>query len=304
MKREIQNKRGSAIILLAISMTAIIGFAALAADVGLMTYNKSKLQNAVDAAALAGAHEIPEDTSLGEIVAEDYLDKNGENVGSLADCDISFEESDKKIVVEATYKVDFFFAKVIGKDSANVTVRAAAINAPVKKVVSGLRPFAVLEEDTEKEGLVTLKVGDKKNADKDDKLGPGNFGAVGLEQDGKDTGANVYRDNIHFGTTGSYWIGKKIDTETGNMAGPTEQGLADLFAAEGDVVVVYVPVVDTLYVNGKKSITIVGFASFELKKSENTVKDEVRGRFVDFVTPGVADPDGEDYGLRAVNLVE
>ena len=141
MKEHFRNKRGSAIILMAISITVVLGFAALAVDVGLMTYHKGKLQNAVDAAALAGAHEIPESIAAGESVAEDYLSDNGEDVASLVSHNIYFEQSNEKIVVEATYKVDFLFARVLGKNSANVLVRAAATNTPTEKMSEGLRPF-------------------------------------------------------------------------------------------------------------------------------------------------------------------
>ncbi|MBP2028302.1 hypothetical protein J2Z35_002103 [Acetoanaerobium pronyense] len=299
--KENLDERGSILVIIAITMVVLLGMTALVTDVGAMALNRNRLQAAADSAALAGAQELPFDTALARSVAEDYLNKN---INNSFTSNIAFSESNQKITVEVTRNVEFSFARILGINDNDVNVSAAAINAPVKSVVSGLRPFAILHEDAEKIGLITLKVGDKKNADKNDRLGPGNFGAVGLLQGHSDNGANVYRDNIHSGTTGNYWIGKQIDTETGNMAGPTEQGLDSLFNAEGSPATIIVPIVDELYVNGKKESTIVGFAAFELREEENTVKDEVSGRFVKFVTLGLGDTGAVDYGVRAVNLVE
>lgn len=299
--RENLDEKGSILVIIAITMVVLLGMTALVTDVGALALNRNRLQAAADSAALAGAQELPVDTGLARSVAEDYLKKN---LGDSYSPTISFSESNQRITVELRRNVEFSFARVLGINASDVNVRAAAINAPARSVLSGLRPFAILLEDAEKTGLVTLKVGDKKNADEDDRLGPGNFGAIGLLQGNSDNGANVYRDNVHKGTTGNYWIGKKVDTETGNMAGPTEQGLERLFNVEGSPAIIILPVVDELYVNGKKPATIVGFAAFEVRKEENTVKEEVSGRFVRFVTLGVGDTGGVDYGVRAVNLVE
>lgn len=324
MKIEIDNDRGNAIIFLAISIAVLLGFAALAVDVGLMTYHKSKLQNAVDAAALAAAHEIPESTTLGESVAKEYLSNNGEDVGSLVSHNIYFEESDQKIVVEATYKVDFFFARVMGKDSANVSVRAAATNKPASDEVGGLRPFGVVwnKGTLFEEGKpLVLKIG---SGDPDETYGPGNFGPVGLDG----PGGKVYSDTILHGSDSSYSIDDKVDTETGNMIGPTLKALDDLKAAveakygPGSPVIIYVPLVNTMDVSGTKPVTITGFASFEItgwsegeetitytdKKGEEKTKKVKKGivnaKFTKHVTPGFSKPGTEDTGLRVVNLVE
>ena len=56
--RTLNNKRGQAVIYLALLLFVLVGFAALVIDLGYMYVNKAKLQNAADAAALAGAGKI------------------------------------------------------------------------------------------------------------------------------------------------------------------------------------------------------------------------------------------------------
>jgi Putative Flp pilus-assembly TadE/G-like len=64
MRKKINNK-GIAVIFLAISMIVLIAFVGLAVDIGYMYVAKGQLQNAVDAAALAGAARIkPSDSPV------------------------------------------------------------------------------------------------------------------------------------------------------------------------------------------------------------------------------------------------
>ena len=55
MFKYIRNESGQAMVFVALFLVVLMGFAALAVDVGAMTVQRSKLQNAADAAALAGA---------------------------------------------------------------------------------------------------------------------------------------------------------------------------------------------------------------------------------------------------------
>ena len=53
------NQRGGAAILFAVSATVLIGFGAMAVDVGNFFYEKRKLQTANDLAVLAAASDLP-----------------------------------------------------------------------------------------------------------------------------------------------------------------------------------------------------------------------------------------------------
>jgi Flp pilus assembly protein TadG len=56
--KQFANKKGTVAVLVGLLIFAFIGFAALAIDIGHLFVVRNELQNAADAAALAGAHEL------------------------------------------------------------------------------------------------------------------------------------------------------------------------------------------------------------------------------------------------------
>src|SRR6188474_1170863 len=58
MKRLLSNSRGSALILVAGSLAAMIGLTALVVDGGFGLVTRNELHNVADAAALAGARKL------------------------------------------------------------------------------------------------------------------------------------------------------------------------------------------------------------------------------------------------------
>ncbi len=82
------KSRGQALIYVTLAMTTLIGFAALATDTGLIWVNRRYLQNAADAAALAGAQELMEKdgpTKARAVACSYALSKNAVT-GMTADC--------------------------------------------------------------------------------------------------------------------------------------------------------------------------------------------------------------------------
>ena len=72
----LKNERGQVLVLAALLMTILMGFAALTLDIGMTTVTKSRLQNIADAAALAGAMDIPKGVSAAEQSAIDIAKSN------------------------------------------------------------------------------------------------------------------------------------------------------------------------------------------------------------------------------------
>ena len=70
--RKLKNdERGSIPVLVALSLTVLLGFSALTVDFGMMASNKQSMQNACDAAALAGAVDLMNGRS-GTVTATGY----------------------------------------------------------------------------------------------------------------------------------------------------------------------------------------------------------------------------------------
>src|SRR5260221_14560547 len=80
-----ENRSGQALVLVAIALVALIGFAALAIDVGHAYAQRRQLQNAADAAALAGARLVCGSGSDAAIWAEvqNYVNSNSNHVNSI-----------------------------------------------------------------------------------------------------------------------------------------------------------------------------------------------------------------------------
>ena len=69
MKTLLRDESGQTLIFVAVSMTVILGFLAMAADVGTLLHDKRDLQIAADSAAIAGAVEEKVSSVTGDIQA-------------------------------------------------------------------------------------------------------------------------------------------------------------------------------------------------------------------------------------------
>jgi len=116
------SNRGATIVIVALAFTAIMALCALTIDFGLVVAEKSRLQNALDAAALAAAQELPDTREAAE-VAREYMVKNGYQASDIT---ITFADSNKTIRLKATKTVKYYFAKVLGKDEVTLSPQAAA----------------------------------------------------------------------------------------------------------------------------------------------------------------------------------
>lgn len=304
MKGILKSQRGSTLVIFGLCAVILIGFVSLVTDIGMMALDKAKLTNAVDAAALAGAQELIYNNYPPEVRASEYLHKNGFPDESVT---VALEDDGTAIRVSASYNVKFGLAKVLGFSSKDVYATAKGKVLPVIGVNSGVRPFAIKEQELQFGVQYMLKEGGG-NGD------TGNYG--GIELGGN--GANVYYNNIVNGYNSRLMVGDVIDTEPGNMSGPTEAGIEHLIDScthnprctfdnyETDCPkVITVVIVDNIDINGRSSVTIKGFASFFLEGVNGSGNDsEVTGRFIKTVTSGEVGESQEDYGLYGVKLME
>ena len=158
-KKDVQ--RGASTVLIAISLFALIGFTALGIDIGYLFVVKNEMQNAADAAALAGASNLYKDNTpptpnwaLAEEEAEKSIALNKAANTNLSDgtissgyWDITREKSAlqaktitptnndypaievriSKAEGENEGEVSTFFARALGIDTAAVGAKAVAV---------------------------------------------------------------------------------------------------------------------------------------------------------------------------------
>lgn len=336
------GERGQALVLFAAGLAAFCGFVGMSIDVGHVMATRTDLQKSADAAAMAGSQDLPS-TSTALPVANSYVSSN--STGGTTAASVVFSQTyaaNDTIQVTTTRYVNYTFLKAIGMSGMSVNAKA---KVRVGDYVggAGLVPWGFIASNNNNSTLLqnpcylgqvngvptfkqnqpcTIKQGAGSNAG-------GDFGALSLGG----SGASTYRNNIANGSTGVYKKGDQVPSETGNMVGPTSQGVGDRFSrpapagcpgnARSDVLitngdgsvtirpgceasprVVIIPVVDKI--QNPQMSTILGFSYMYLTGViGNGGSQKVQGEFVKFVTElpkGVYQ--GFGGGARAATLVE
>jgi hypothetical protein len=315
-RKELNKEKGSVVILVAVSLTVLLGLAALVTDLGVLYVKHTHLQSALDAAVLAGAQDLPQDTALARQTATEYAATNG-----LPQITVNITNNNLKISASAQEQVPTFFAKIWGIDENTITASAAAVTVPPSGM-EGLVPFGLLDQDLDFDRLYDLKVGANNDADSvlDDS---GWFGALDFPDldltDGLG-GATNYANFIENGYPASITLGQTLHVEHGVMSGPTKTAVTLRMAANR---LVYIPIVTIIEASGDSiiDVQVVGFAAFLLEGvTKNGNESFVRGHFVETMVfngqesgsnsdlqDNIADlEDGtltNKYGLYAVKLV-
>ncbi|MDN3019726.1 pilus assembly protein TadG-related protein [Paenibacillus sp. BSR1-1] len=295
----LRKESGSALVIVAISMVALLGFTALVIDGGRLYSEKSKLQKAMDATVLAGAQGLRSSEAHAISIAKDISQNNG-----FAITESNLTITSDSIKATKQVNVPMTFAKAIGINDVSVSAKAKAIIAPLKKA-KGIAPLAI-EQDQVPTATI-LNCG---------KTNPGtNHGNCGYLDfgNGADGLANAFLNGA------SYEVGTKIvETEPGGKQGKVQDAINTLIANDAgksqcqsastadnscDRVVTIVVIDSWDGANGKSTLNVVGLASYWLEKYEDK---KLYGQFIKMVSPGEIGSSTAigDYNLFGVKLVE
>lgn len=236
LRRVAKEESGAVIIIVAFLLIALLGMTALAVDVGQLYQARRQMVTAADAGALAGVVDLIEnkDQDSAESVARNYAIDNESEAGNT---DVNVING-YTVEVWSGKTVNYSFARILGFESQVVTAYARAMYAPIK--TAEIIPLTIHEDNYDDGKKITIKYSHHSDGD----LGSGNFHPLALGG----TGANKYKDNLANGYDGLISIGMPLDTESGNMSGPTSQGLQPRFDACGK------PCVDGYYDEDGESI--------------------------------------------------
>jgi hypothetical protein len=299
---------GQAYVLTILFLVVLLGMAAAVLDVGSWYRAHRALQATVDAAALAGAQALPQDTGEANALATSYAAKNGG--GSIT---VSFSSKvfpNDTITVKGQRPAPGFFSKVFGLESVTVRTHASA-RAGYPKQVKWVAPIVVnvkhpmlnctpnpCEDATE---LTYYNLKDKGTD------GAGSFGFINLTGD-NGVGSSQLGDWIKNGfdqylNIGDYYV------STGNPFSSTNIGDAlQEKVNEGDVLLF--PVYDKLVGTGDNAkYHIVGWAAFQITSMDLQGNHEkFFGHFVSVTWDGIQSDSASDappdFGVRNVSLVE
>jgi Flp pilus assembly protein TadG len=256
--------KGQAMFLIILALPAIVGALTLVIDVGNLYYNKVWMQTAMDSGALAGALYLPSDPSQAESVAQEYAILNGIKASEISS--VTVAPDNDSITMTAVRSLPCYFCVVLGKGSGTrspTTLRAGAtaLVEPVRSA-SGVVPIGVDYQTTYTYGTqMQLKAG---------QVGPGNWGALALGG----TGASNYETNVENGYSGLISIGDMVETEPGNVVGPSQTAIQYRISMGqnqystgtfqnhdlNDPRVMLIPMMDFANANGQSQVQVMGFA--------------------------------------------
>jgi len=110
------------IVLIAVLLSALLGFSALAVDVGVLYMNDASLQTALDAGVLAGAYALP-DTAEAERLCREYILANCDSAQNIA---VTFEGENMVINASAEISSPALFSVIFNNDSLDGCAHASA----------------------------------------------------------------------------------------------------------------------------------------------------------------------------------
>lgn len=242
---------------------------------------------------------LPNNRDKAYDIAIEYLEKNNVNTENV---NIVISNDNKSIEINGNKNVPHTFAKIFGVDSSNVETNSRVIIGTVKSVSGGLRPFAVETFNYTYGDVVTIKEGAADGYN-------GNYGVVALGG----SGASTAKYNVLYGYKGTLKVGDWIDTEPGNMSSVVstvknyirnDYSTFDSFTRDS-LRIWTMPLVDTLEVNGRGQVQVVGFAQFYVEgMTNNGGHTEITGRFLQYVVNGEIDADLVEYGAYGAKLVK
>jgi hypothetical protein len=304
---------GQAYVLTVLFLVVLLGMSAAVLDAGSWYRADRALQATVDAAALAGAQALPEDSGEASALANEYATKNGG--GSIT---VSFDTQvfeDDTIIVEGSRPAPGFFAKVFGVDSVTVNARAKA-RAGLPAAAKWVAPIVVnvnhdmlqncksdppCKDDTSLE-YYHLK---NKGAQND---GAGSFGFINLTGD-NGVGSNELGKWISEGFDQYLEVNQDYLVSTGNPFSSTNiKAALDEKVEEGDILLF--PVYDKLKGTGNNAkYHIVGFAAFLITSMDLTGNNEkFFGHFVsvtwEAVQASTAHAAPPNFGVKNVSLID
>ena len=320
------EERGAVVIIFALMMVVIIGFAALSIDLGLAYNEASKLQIGLDSIALAAVRELPAADTASSAewsnavdAAIKYAELNG--VDNIRESSILPVYEDGKIIgltVMGQTDVKYNFAQIFNIKQTTINRKATAKLMKVNGV-SGLLPLAMpkaimdfIIENNLMNSDITLKLGAAKTEDIDDDMlrefvegfdiignisgNQGWRGAINFE-------GSKYKDDMeNGGYDGVVNIGDRVETNSGTM--PVD--------VDGKIVVGQIGTIPVVDFDEHNVLRVVGFVSFTITNLEgnNTNQKKVSILTSSYINDYITGGDAEtgivlnDYGVRAAKLVD
>jgi hypothetical protein len=303
---------GQAFIFVAISLMVLVGMAALVIDGGSWWHSQRHLQTSADAAALAGAQNLPDQPSA-SATAIDYAKRN---YSGLADPAVTFPSAGV-IDVRATTTAPGVFAKAVSAAFSSVTVKAhaqAQVSVPLS--MKDVAPVAVkstfacaVTDPTCYGKTVTVSFDESQVASS-------TIGLINLSchstastacGSSSGIGGSVLKDWIDNGYSAALPASQWYGVKTGETVGPIKQGFNDRVGTP-----LFFPVFDQVANSGSNYFFhIIGWAAFVIDSGGVNWSSQTRqltGHFTTFTATDLASGGtiggATDFGVHVITLTQ
>jgi len=233
---------GQTLLIFVLALTVLLGFTAMAIDLGLFFQDRRHLQNTADAAALAGVAELPKKPAAAKAKAAEWVAKHGLSSSEIKTIQVrTIDYPNDTLYVEVERQFDWIFGRVLGKTSSAVPASAAAQVGSLSGG-SDLMPWAIVLGDSDCLDSTGVQI---PGADCSVKVGAGLsvtgwYGALDLDENGG--GSSEYDSNIVDGSSETFYCARgQTDPEcettdvyalSGNKVGGTGDGINTRLRAE------------------------------------------------------------------------
>lgn len=326
IRRLKNSQQGAALVLVALSIVALIGFTALAVDGGYLYFRHTRLQDISDATAIAAGIELvnakgnegKKKTDAFDVAVK-YAERHGlkasNKSGYSADIQwgsepgrmtVSFPDDLNKVMVQLNLDASTFYARALGTTSTPVGVTSIVQIGQASQQQGNLIPVAFFwgEYQWWTRYKMTLTPGAGSS---------GNFGFL-------DYGPpSEFKNYLRNGYNGTLKVGDILPTYTGVTEGPVESAINERINActHGCAItgpddiriedpcprVVIVPIVENFFdESGKHNVKITAFAKF-LIEDYNKDNKELVGWFLQTVEPSEISDGNSQFTTQAVNLI-
>ena len=259
MSARCRRESGQAILVTVLFLTVLMGAVALTLDVGVWFREQRQAQATADAAALAGAQDLPRSVPNAFASAQAFATANG---GGVAAGGITFKsdyQTNDTVSVAVTRTAPGIFASLFSIASVNVRAHASA-RAGVPEQVNGAAPIVVNKLHPLLSGPGCPCFQSETTIPLDKQGAPGAFGMVDFDNGGSNGNPNLSAW-IATGYPGYLSLGD-YDSDPGakfNSAG-IKGALGSRVGTE-----LLFPVFDTLGGNGSNAqYDVIGWVAFHL----------------------------------------
>ncbi|QCJ44030.1 hypothetical protein FAY30_20145 [Bacillus sp. S3] len=315
-KNLIKEENGQSLVLVAVSIIALIGFAGLAIDGGRLYLAKSQLQKAVDAGALAGADVLLKKLVEGPVSQTEYdlaKDEAGKIAGNNYTSNVpytpkAYRDGPDYVEVYGEEDIQLFLMPVLNLTNSKVSAFAKVKIGNVNKFgKSNVIPIGVhLNEELEfgDPWKLLYGPGDGKK---------GNYGFLDFSKlENPPQNKSGAKDVAEYFTKGSpidMEINKTtIQTVTGSFVSSNhiQNAIENIINSGG---IVYVPIVTQFGVqdefddsNGQDKVMVIGFAAFKVT-GYNKDTHQIDAEFQRMILPGEIGDETSEYGTFISKLV-